>query len=1074
MPGPARPLEPAYRPVELEREVRRFWERSRAYGKVRRRPGRPFFFVDGPPYTTGAIHLGTAWNKVLKDAVLRYRTMSGFRVSDTPGWDMHGLPIEVKVEEELGFTSKKQIEEFGVGRFVARCRSFAMKNQAAMTRQFERLGVWMGWRRPYRTIEPAYMEAAWSTLKAAHEKGLLSQDYRIVNWCPRCETALAEAEVEYEEISDPSLYVKFPVAGRPEVSLLIWTTTPWTLPGNVAVALHPDAEYVEVRRGSETLIVAAPLAEKIPGLLGEGAETGARRRGRELAGLSYRHPLEEEVPRQREIPHRVVAAPFVTLEEGTGCVHIAPAFGEEDFRVGQAENLPSFGPVDERGAFTAEGGKYAGLPTRKANSVIIEDLRARGALHHSAKVSHRYGHCWRCKSPILFRATVQWFLKISELRDTMLAEAAKVKWVPAWAGSSRFADFIGEARDWCISRQRYWGIPLPIWRCGKCRRLEVVGSRAELQKRSGRRVADLHRPSVDPLTWRCAGPGCGGTMKRVPDIFDVWFDSAVASWAVQGWPAKRGRPLPSDFICEGHDQTRGWFFSQLGASVSAFGRAPYRTVLMHGFTLDEAGRKMSKSLGNVIEPGEVAERYGADALRWAVLSASAPWEDLRFSAAQAEGAFRSLNILYNAVRFLQGAKVPARAPGGLRVEDRWLLSRLQATVAEVTEELERFHLHKAARALQGFWEEDLSRWYIPLVRRRLGEGDPAAGWSLATSLDTAVRLLAPFAPFLAERLWGALPGRRVLSVHLAPWPKSARRQVRLEEAMAVARRAVEAAWRGRQRAERSLRWRVPKITFIPETPEVQKALHSLRGILGEQTNTEEVVILSPGSRFPDADIAGTLSLEVAGPVFKEKTQRIIEALRSRVPYDPGKKEDVFNLTQIGSGITLDIDGEKIEVPGSMFKIRPEVLPSYITMEKFDGGSVYVDGRLTPELETEGWAREVIRRVQETRKSATLSREQKIWCCLHFTDSKVARALKSQRLRQRIADAVLADLPARKLREEFSNQMPGEEVAPILISHSGREAPLHIFQAIVEKNRLRLHQRDWELDEGTLTVYLVLV
>lgn len=1014
-----RTLEPVYSPARLEREVRRFWDRNRVYERARRRPGRPFFFVDGPPYTTGAIHLGTAWNKVLKDAVLRHRTMAGFRVSDTPGWDMHGLPIEVKVEEELGFTSKKQIEEeLGVGKFVHRCKEFAEKNRKKMTRQFERLGVWMDWKNPYRTVTPEYMEAAWSTLKEAHKRGLLEQNYRVVNQCPRCETALAEAEIEYETITDPSIYVKFPLVDRPGASLLIWTTTPWTLPGNMAVAVHPDLDYAEVQRGQETIIVASPLIEKIPGLLDSGGRVVAKRPGHELVGWRYRHPVPQllaldahPLVRQNPPPYSVLAADFVQTTEGTGCVHIAPVYGEDDYwaiRRWAQENrrqVEFFYTVDGRGQFTNLVPSLMGQDFRKGNRVIVDGLRQAGTLFHEEQVSHRYGHCWRCKSPLLFLATDQWFLKVSRLRDEMKAEAAKARWVPDWAGASRFADFIGEARDWCISRQRYWGIPLPIWRCEKCNRAAVVGTRQELQTRSGRKVADIHRPSVDPLTWPCS-KGCGGTMKRVPDIFDVWFDSAVASWAIQGWPGRKKEegknrpssfiPRPSSFICEGHDQTRGWFFSQLAASVAAFGCAPYETVLMHGFTLDEAGRKMSKSLGNVIEPGEVADRFGADALRWAVLSASAPWEDLRFSMAQAEAAYRSLNILYNTVRFLGGAGVPSRAPKGLRVEDRWLLSRLQATVAGVSGGLESFHLHKAARALQGFWEEDLSRWYIPLVRRRLGEGDPAAAWTLAAALDATVRLLSPFAPFLAERLYLSLPGRKAQSVHLAPWPKveGRRRRARLEEAMAVARRAVEAAWRARQRLGRKLRWPVARVTVV--TP-ARRDLADLRAVLREQANAKEVVLLEPGAPLPDREAEVRPLPGKIGPAFRQRAQEVIEALKRVRPVPPGARE---------RGLEIDVGGEKITVGPGMFELV-ETTPEGVATEPFEGGQVVVDGRLTPELEAEGWAREVVRRVQETRKGLGLTPAARVAVSLDISDPRVAEVLSKPPWAERIASGVRA-------------------------------------------------------------------
>lgn len=1032
---PPRSLEPAYKPVALERGVQAFWDRSRTYEKARRRPGRPFFFVDGPPYTTGAIHLGTAWNKVLKDAVLRHRTMAGFRVSDTPGWDMHGLPIEVKVEEELGFTSKQQIEKMGVEPFVNRCRAFAEENRKAMTRQFQRLGIWMDWSHPYRTLELNYIETAWSTLQAAYTQGLrkktslLEQNYRVVNQCPRCETALAEAEVEHETITDPSIYVKFPLAPtyygeNLNASLLVWTTTPWTLPGNMAVAVHPDIEYAEVQRGNEILIVASPLLEKIPGFLNEGAQVIRRRAGRELVGLRYQNPIANILDSKaiaavkqnrplirgsdnlaQEAPvlmYEVIAADFVQVTEGTGCVHIAPAYGKDDFSAVRRWSeekkglVPFLDLVNRQGRFTHGVPSLEGQEFRKCNRVIIERLKHTGALFSEGQISHPYRHCWRCKSPLLFLATNQWFLKISRITDLMKKCAGEAQWIPDWAGSARFMDFIAQAEDWCISRQRFWGIPLPIWQCSLCQKFDVIGTRQGLQKKSLRKITDLHRPTVDSVSWPCNTPKCGGTRQRVPDIVDVWFDSAVASWAVQGWPTRSGKPRPSDFITEGHDQTRGWFFSQLGASVSAFGRAPYRTVLMHGFTLDETGRKMSKSLGNVIEPGEVADKFGADALRWAVLSASAPWEDLRFSTAQAGGAFRSLNILYNTVRFLQGAgaRVPARAPRTLAVEDRWLLSRLHAAVAEVTAGLESFHLHKAARALQGFYEEELSRWYIPLVRRRIGDGDPAAAWALSTTLDTLVRLLAPFAPFLAERLYQALPGRRLPSVHLAPWPKPGKRQARLEEAMAAARAAVEAAWRARQKVGRKLRWPVARVTVVAEA---HKALGLVRGVLQEQTNAKEVVLLPPGAPLPDLETETRPLPGKIGPVFKARAQAVIEALKAVRPVSPGAKEE---------GLEVEVGGERLRILPEMFEIV-ERAPEGVAVEPFEGGSVVVDGRLTPELEAEGWAREVVRRVQETRKALGLTPAVRVAVTLGISDPRVAKVLSQPPWSQRIAAGVRA-------------------------------------------------------------------
>jgi len=765
------PRNPDFR--KLEQEIQSFWEERRIYQKSRQRPGRSYYFLDGPPYASGSIHLGTAWNKIIKDAVLRYLSMRGYSVLRMPGWDCHGLPIEVKVEKEMGISNKQEIES-NVEGFVEACRRWALRHVEIMTQQFRRLGVWMDWDEPYMTLKDEYIEAAWWTIKRAHEKGLLTKDLRVVTWCPRCETALAEAEVEYRERTDPSIYLRFRVRGREDEYLLVWTTTPWTLIANLAVAVHPEFEYARVRTDKGVLILAReqlPLLERL-GLKGEVLEV---LEGRELEGLEYLHPFEGDIG--YELPEnscRVILADFVTLGEGTGLVHCAPGHGPEDFEVARSYGIPAICPVDGSGRFTEQAGRFAGLRVKKDDSRLIAELESRGVLLKAEQISHRYGHCWRCKSPIIYRATEQWFITVSKLRDRMLEEVERVEWVPEWAGSSRFREWVSGAKDWTISRQRYWGIPLPVWVCDSCGEMEVLGSKAELEQRAGR-VKELHRPYVD-VSYPCS---CGGSKKRVEDVLDVWFDSGVAPWASLGYPAREEpfRSLyPVDFITEGHDQTRGWFYSLLGCGLIAFDEIPYRRVLMHGFTLDEKGEKMSKSRGNVIEPEEVVERYSADVLRFYVLWANKPWEDLRFSWSEVKVVARMFNILWNAHVFattymsLDGFKPSGIRKEQLRHEDRWMLSRLNSLVRVVGEAFESLELHRAARALHEFVLEDLSRWYIPLVRPRtwLEEDSPeklAAYEVLHLSLSTLARLLAPIAPHLSEAMYMHLDSRGE-SVHL--------------------------------------------------------------------------------------------------------------------------------------------------------------------------------------------------------------------------------------------------------------------------------------------------------------------
>ncbi|OPY50208.1 MAG: Isoleucine--tRNA ligase [Methanosaeta sp. PtaU1.Bin060] len=983
-----------YDAKDLESQVRALWEKAGTYRKVRemRVGGKKFFFVDGPPYTTGRIHLGTAWNKVIKDSVLRYRSMNGFEVKDRAGWDMHGLPIEVKVEESFGFRNKKDIEAYGVDKFISRCKEFALRQKDDMTLQFKQLGVWLDWDDPYMTLKNEYMEAAWWTLKRAHEHGLLERGLRVVNWCPRCETAIADSEVEYWDETDYSIYVKFPVIGEENTYIVIWTTTPWTIPANVAVAVNPSFQYSMVRAWkdgqAEVLIMASDLVESV---LKEGRyndyELLSTLTSAQMQELKYSHPLVELVPRQREITHGVHVADFVTAEN-TGCVHIAPGHGIEDFELGVKEGLDVFCPVGEDGRYTAEAGeKYQGKYVKEADGEVILDLADRGLLLSQGRLTHRYGHCWRCKTPIIFIATSQWFLRISELKDKMLDEVSKVTWYPEWAGSARFADWISNARDWCISRQRYWGIPLPLWSCPACGRIEVIGTAKELEERSGQKISDLHRPDVDSVLLDCP---CGGKMLRSPDVFDVWFDSAVASWATLRFPGNEQQFdlwWPADFITEGHDQTRGWFYSQLGASMVSFGKAPYKSVLMHGFTLDDQGRKMSKSIGNVVQPEEVVKKHGADILRFYVLGANAPWEDLHFSWEAVENTSRMLNIFWNAYRFalpymiLDGFDASKADPSiyrkSLRPEDLWILSRVNSLAAEVTAAMEQYQLHRIVRLISDFILEDLSRWYIQLVRPRTWteQNDPDKLAAYATIYEVLVklcRLMAPFTPFLSESIYqnlvrGIDPGAPE-SVHMCDWPQADERLIdkRLEKSMALVREVSEAASNARQKAGRKLRWPVNEIVIAPSKEAVE--IGGLEGVLKGQTNSKKVTVLSPGQK-PRMDLEMAPVHKKIGPVFKGEAKKVVEALKIADPFA------VKSQLETGEAL-ITFENKSYAVTKDMIEFR-ELPPENLSAAEFSEGYVYVDVVLTPELEAEGYAREIIRRIQEMRKVLDLRVEDQI-------------------------------------------------------------------------------------------------
>ncbi|MEM3061728.1 MAG: isoleucine--tRNA ligase, partial [Candidatus Bathyarchaeia archaeon] len=715
-----------YLPQKYEEEIMDFWEFKRVYEKTRSRAiGKPkFYFLDGPPYVTNPPHVGTAWNKTLKDVVIRFKRMQGYDVRDQPGYDCHGLPIEVKVEEELGVKSKKDIEEkIGIENFIEKCKQYAIENIEKQTEIFKNLGIWMDWKNPYVTYENDYIEAIWWTIKVADERGLLQKGLKVIHWCPRCETALAGYEVtdEYRIVKDNSIYVKFPLKAREKEFILVWTTTPWTLPANVAIMVNPKATYVKAKVNDEIYVLAEERCEAVFNEAMKPYEIVSRLSGNELEGLEYTSILLEEVKIQSRIKaHRVVLSEeFVSTKEGTGCVHVAPGHGEEDFIIGMDYGLPTICPVDGSGRFTEDAGKYSGKKVDEANPEIIEDLEKKKLLFHASLVEHPYPHCWRCKTPLILRATEQWFLKVTSFKHRLLEENEKVLWTPEWAGTKRFKDWLLGARDWVISRQRYWGAPLPIWVCESCGDKKVIGSMEELRDEAIElpKSMDLHRQCVDKVVLRCT---CGGSMKRVPDIVDVWMDSGVASWASLNYPKRDGdfkRLWPVDLIIEAHDQTRGWFYSQLGAGIIAFDSTPYRSVMMHGHTLDSLGQKMSKSLGNFISPEDVITKYSRDVLRLYELKCTL-WEDFRFSWNALEDTLRSIKIVWNVFSFASlYMNLDKFSPkdwaleklwNSLRLEDRWLISKVEGLKLIVSKEMENYQIHSAARALEEFMVYELS------------------------------------------------------------------------------------------------------------------------------------------------------------------------------------------------------------------------------------------------------------------------------------------------------------------------------------------------------------------------------
>ncbi len=834
--------------ADVEKEVTDFWKKDGTYEKLKkaRSKGKTFFFIDGPPYATGSIHMGTAWNKVIKDAYLRFHRMLGENVWDQPGYDTHGTPIETKVEKELGFSTKKDIEKYGIGNFVKKCRAFATKYIGVMNEQFANLGVWMDWDRPYLTLDNRYIEGAWHTFKKSFEGGYLYKGKYPVHVCPRCETVVAYNEVEYTKQTDNSIYVKFRVKGGKNKFLVIWTTTPWTLPGNTGVMVHPKFRYAEVEMGSgETWIIAEERVQPLMEAIEAGYRIVRTFPGKELEGVRYEGPLAAhmKMPELKDAHRVILSDRYVNLEDGTGLVHTAPGHGKEDFEEGNKNGLPAVCPVDIDGSMLKETGKYAGKKARVVDGEIVDDLRNDGVLVYTHPYTHDYPVCWRCQSPLLQIGVPQWFFRVTAARNTLLRENRKVNWIPKWAGD-RFNDWLDNLSDWPISRQRYWGIPLPIWECG-CGEIQVIGSFRELREKAGlKKEIDFHRPGIDSVRLKC--PECGKDVKRVPDVLDVWFDSGVCTWASLGYPRDKRlyeKMWPSMFQTEGPDQFRGWWNSQMITSVLTFGKTPFRNVMMHGFVMDVKGIKLSKSLGNFIDPQEILDKHGRDAFRFYLLS-SPLWNDFYFNRDEMREVSRMFTVFLNTYSFIKmyaNRRVSSRP--ALNVEDRWIMSRMNSLMARKAD-VGKYEFHKLVQGISGFILEDFSRNYIKIIRNRVnpwynGKDRDAAIYTLNYVLENLLKVMAPVTPYVADYMYRDLYGKD--SVHLQLWPEPDRKLISktLESGMEAVKEFLEAMNSLRHEKGIKLRWPVKEVR-ISVKKDIARAMKEFDGVIREMGNVKSV------------------------------------------------------------------------------------------------------------------------------------------------------------------------------------------------------------------------------------------
>ena len=1000
----------------LEHEVLDFWRENDTFAASleRTRGAEPWTFYEGPPTANGLPGTHHVEARVFKDVFPRFRTMQGYHVERKAGWDCHGLPVELAVEKELGFTGKNDIEAFGVAQFNARCRESVLRNVDQFARMTDRMGYWVDMENAYRTMSPEYVESVWWALKQIHDQGLLVEDYRVAPYCPRCGTGLSDHELAqgYETVTDPSVYVRFPLTSGPlagRASLLVWTTTPWTLVSNTAVAVNPAVTYVVASNGTETLVVAEPLVDAA---LGEGWEVSETYLGTDMERWEYTRPFElVEFPADQPA-HFVVLADYVTTEDGSGLVHQSPAFGGEDMAVCRGYGLPVVTPVLPNGHFEDDVPLVGGQFFKHADADLVRDLEARGLMFRHVAFEHSYPHCWRCHTALMYYALPSWYVRTTQRKDALLRENEATSWHPETIKWGRYGDWLNNNIDWALSRRRYWGTPLPIWRCEEGHQT-CVGSRAELSELTGTDQSDLdpHRPFVDEVVFACPADGCGREARRVPEVIDAWFDSGSMPFAQWGYPHVEGSKerfeaaFPADFICEAIDQTRGWFYTLMAVNTLVFDRSSYKNVLCLGHILAEDGRKMSKHLGNILEPLPLMDRHGADAVRWFMAASGSPWSARRVGHQAIEETVRKVLLTYwNTVGFQAlyarssgwTPADPAPAPAQRHVLDRWALSEAHRLVRDVTAALEGFDTQRTGARIAAYVDV-LSNWYVRRSRRRFWAGDPGALATLHECLRLVTLVSAPLTPFITERVWQDLFAATgdVASVHLATWPEvdDALVDEDLDARMQLARRIVEL---GRAaRADAKVRTRQPLRRALVPSSAWARLGEDLRGEVAEELNIGAVEALDSAGDLVDFSAKG--NFRALGKRFARRTPEVAGAIAAA-----DAAALAVQLREQGSA-SVTVGEEVLEV-GADEVILSERPREGWSVANEHGETVALDLELTPDLRRAGLAREVVRLVQEARKTSGFEVSDRITLRWQ-ADGEVAEALVEHQ--QQVADEVLA-------------------------------------------------------------------
>lgn len=995
-----------YDPVKQEKETLRFWEQKKLHQKAKdkNKGKKKFYFLDGPPYTSGKVHLGTAWNKSLKDMVLRYKRMIGLDVWDRAGYDMHGMPTEHGAEKILGIKNKDEIPKIGVAKFIKTCRKFAEDNLKVMNKDFMKLGVWMDFENAYKSVENTYIEGEWWLIKKAHENKRLYEGQKTMHWCPRCGTALAKHELEYKKVQDNSIFVKFPIRNEKNEFLIVWTTTPWTIPFNLGVMVNPDLDYVKVKADNEIYIVAKELINSTEEVSGKKLKIMNEFKGKKIEGIKYDHPFDDEISIYKDLEKKhpkvqtiVLSDEYVNLEQGSGLVHMAPGCGPEDYEIGHRNNIPPFNNLSESGIFPENFGKFGGLKAKKDDDKIIDALENKNALIGNTSVDHDYAHCWRCKEPIIYRTTTQWFFKIEDLKEKMRKLNKEINWIPDYAGSKNFDNWLENLRDNGITRQRYWGAPLPVWRCDSCKEYIVIGSIKELESLAGKLPEDLHKPWIDHVKIKCE---CGSQKERIPDILDVWIDAGSASWNCLDYPRKKElfeKLYPADFILEGIDQIRGWFNLLFVASMVAMNNCSYKAVYMHGFINDSQGRKMSKSLGNYILPDEVIDKFGADTFRYYSISGADPGLDLNYNFDDMKVKHKNLTVLWNLHNYVIDLSKNLKVnPKDLKInkkdfsiEEKYIFSKLNSTLKKVTELFEKYKLNEIPWLIEDLYLE-LSRTYIQLTREKSSIGSDKEKkivlYTIYNTLILIVKMFAPVVPFVTERIFQNLKKEfsfEEKSIHLHSWPSFDANLIDedLELQMDYMSSIIQSSLSLREKVQLGIRWPLKEIIVVTEDKKVIEAVKKLKELIKIQVNVKDIKI--------QKELSG-VKLNVKpdysrlGPDFGDKAPKIIGKLSADSP------ETILNHIQKEGKYTFNIDNEQINIVKEHLIVQRKVPDPYVE-SSFKGNFVYLNRELDDELEAEGFSREITRRVQSLRKKSGLLKSDKITLFVR-TDSELKEML----------------------------------------------------------------------------------